>query len=70
MSTQTRSRGAASCTECGRVLAVWLSSEGEIHPIGSVNGCPCGSTSFRPLRSSLGSNTSDGPDVAVESRDF
>ncbi|WP_169331190.1 hypothetical protein [Natrinema versiforme] len=46
MEAQSRRKGAARCTDCGRALAVWVSSDG-IRPIGSTDGCPCGSTSFR-----------------------
>ncbi|WP_293029185.1 hypothetical protein [Natronococcus sp.] len=44
-----RQKGAARCVECGRALAVWLSSSGQINPIGSTGGCPCGGTEFDPL---------------------
>ncbi|WP_175416470.1 hypothetical protein [Natrinema versiforme] len=46
MEAQSRRKGAARCTDCGRALAVWLSPD-EVRPIGSSDGCPCGSTSFR-----------------------
>ncbi len=46
MATQSRRKGAARCENCGRALAVWLGSD-DVRPIGSVDGCPCGSTSFR-----------------------
>jgi hypothetical protein len=49
MSSQGRQKGAARCGDCGRALAVWLSSSGEINPIGSTDGCPCGGTEFDVL---------------------
>ncbi|MFU8869601.1 hypothetical protein [Natronococcus sp.] len=48
MTDTDRRKGAARCIDCGRALAVWLSS-GEINPIGSTRGCPCGGTEFDPL---------------------
>ncbi|MDS0476076.1 hypothetical protein [Natrinema sp. 1APR25-10V2] len=48
MAAQSRQKGAARCTDCGRALAVWISSSGT-RPIGSADGCPCGGTSFRPF---------------------
>ncbi|WP_440766679.1 hypothetical protein [Natronorubrum sp. DTA7] len=45
MTAQSRRKGAARCERCGRALAVWLVS-GDVRPIGSVDGCPCGGSSF------------------------
>lgn len=49
MTESTRQRGAARCEACGKSLAVWITSSREILPIGSVDGCPCGGSSFRLL---------------------
>ncbi|WP_187432864.1 hypothetical protein [Natronococcus pandeyae] len=49
MSSETRQKAAACCTDCGQALAVWVSPSGEMNPIGSAAGCPCGGTSFRML---------------------
>ncbi|WP_222915314.1 hypothetical protein [Natrinema sp. SYSU A 869] len=46
MEAQSRQKGAARCTDCGRALAVWVMGN-EVRPIGSTDGCPCGGTSFR-----------------------
>ncbi|WP_171908258.1 hypothetical protein [Natrialba sp. SSL1] len=49
MTDTTRKRAAARCEDCGRALAVWVTPDQKIAPIGSVSGCPCGETSFRLL---------------------
>lgn len=49
MTESTRQKGAARCEACGKALAVWVTSTREIFPIGSVDGCPCGGSSFRLL---------------------
>jgi hypothetical protein len=49
MTVDGRRKGAARCDDCGRALAVWLLASGEINPIGSTDGCPCGGTSFDVL---------------------
>ncbi|ELY98060.1 hypothetical protein C481_19030 [Natrialba asiatica DSM 12278] len=49
MTESTRQRGAARCEACGKALAVWVTSTHKIAPIGSVDGCPCGGSSFRLL---------------------
>ncbi|MFC4540932.1 hypothetical protein ACFO5R_03185 [Halosolutus amylolyticus] len=49
MATTQRTRGAARCTDCGRAMAVWLSTGDVVHPIGCTDGCPCGGTKFRVL---------------------
>ncbi|WP_175459690.1 hypothetical protein [Natronorubrum sediminis] len=46
MTTQSRQRGAAQCRDCGIALAVWVAAD-DVRPIGSADGCPCGSTAFR-----------------------
>ncbi|WP_049928612.1 hypothetical protein [Halopiger goleimassiliensis] len=61
--TTGRTRGAARCIDCGRALAVWLSGTTVEHPIGSTDGCPCGSTEFRPLGTGpqTADSSGDGP---------
>lgn len=49
MSSKGRQKAAARCTDCGQALAVWLLSSGDVNPIGSADGCPCGGTNFRVL---------------------
>ncbi|WP_306054954.1 hypothetical protein [Natronococcus wangiae] len=49
MTDEGRQKAAARCTDCGRALAVWLLPSGEMNPIGSAKGCPCGGTSFQRL---------------------
>ncbi|ELY56103.1 hypothetical protein QA600_12830 [Natronococcus sp. A-GB1] len=49
MTTDTRSKTAAVCENCGKAVAARLSEDGEIRPIGSRRGCSCGGTSFRTL---------------------
>ena len=41
-----RTKAAARCEACGRILAVWL-SEGDVIPIGTGEGCHCGGSSFQ-----------------------
>ena len=45
----SRHKAAARCTACDRALAVWSTPDGDLTPIGSVDGCPCGNASFRLL---------------------
>ncbi|SDR27849.1 hypothetical protein [Natronobacterium texcoconense] len=49
MTVQQRTRGAAQCVDCGRAMAVRITSEETLLPIGSTDGCPCGGTEFRML---------------------
>ncbi|SFC27407.1 hypothetical protein SAMN05444422_106167 [Halobiforma haloterrestris] len=49
MTAKNRTRGAATCVDCGRALAVRISGTDVLHPIGSTDGCPCGGTEFRLL---------------------
>ncbi len=43
---EDQSRFLATCDECGSVYAAMETADGQITPIGSRTGCPCGSTSF------------------------
>ncbi|APW96964.1 hypothetical protein CHINAEXTREME_03900 [Halobiforma lacisalsi AJ5] len=49
MTEENRTRGAAECVDCGRILAVRLAETDVLYPIGSTDGCPCGGTEFRVL---------------------
>ncbi|WP_207589100.1 hypothetical protein [Halomontanus rarus] len=50
MSGTAKTKGAARCDECGSVFAVWMAPDGDIEPIGSRAGCPCGKSAFRVLQ--------------------
>ncbi|WP_394740012.1 hypothetical protein [Natronococcus roseus] len=39
-------RRMAVCTECGSVYAARIAADGAVQPIGSRDGCRCGSNEF------------------------
>ncbi len=49
MATDSQLKAAGLCRNCGKALAVWQSPNGDVSPIGSRQGCTCGSTEFRLL---------------------
>lgn len=49
MATDSKTRAAGTCTQCGRVFAVRRSDDA-VEPIG-VRSCSCGNTSFDVLES-------------------
>ena len=55
-----QTRTVAACLECGSVYAALELKDGKLRPIGSRDGCSCGSTSFADL---------EGADETVYSRD-
>ncbi|WP_265111735.1 hypothetical protein [Halosolutus halophilus] len=48
-SDDTQARTIAACTRCGSIYAAIELGEGDLRPIGSRDGCSCGSTSFTDL---------------------
>ncbi|SEP61087.1 hypothetical protein [Natrinema salaciae] len=46
-------RTIAACEQCGALYAALELAEDKIRPIGSRDGCRCGSTCFTPVDDSL-----------------
>ncbi|WP_207593008.1 hypothetical protein [Halomontanus rarus] len=49
MESNARTKAAGVCEDCGKAFAVFESEDGDVIPIGSRDGCPCGGTSFHVL---------------------
>lgn len=49
MSDDERSRYVGVCQGCGSAFAVMETEAGDLVPMGSRTGCPCGSTEFTRL---------------------
>nr|WP_293026996.1 hypothetical protein [Natronococcus sp.] len=50
-------RTMAQCTSCGSAYAAELWPDGSIKPIGTKDGCQCGSTDFQVTESSGATDT-------------
>ncbi|AGB35964.1 hypothetical protein Natoc_0083 [Natronococcus occultus SP4] len=50
--TESRTKVAARCSECGSVYSAWMFSDNTVQPIGLPSGCECGASEFEPISKS------------------
>ncbi|UTF52099.1 hypothetical protein [Natronosalvus rutilus] len=50
MPSGKRERTLVECSACGTAYAATSWPDGKLQPIGTKNGCRCGSTEFREVR--------------------
>lgn len=56
-------RTVAECVSCGAGYAVQKWPDGTVQPIGTKNGCQCGSTEFRAIEKSEVTAVREEPNV-------